>query len=323
MVFEMSKKRFRFRNFLIIIVFLGVLVNLFLRYYNDISVDILELDELEETVSVNAVVIKDEVVVNSDSSGNVNYHYNEGQKVNGGANLADVIGSENKKIFSPKSGFITYVFDGLEDSFKYSEVSSIMPSRLQNIEETVVNTANINTANSGDKLLKVVNDFEYYMVCLVNNVDIAMYEENTYIRVKFEGFDKIIFGYLEKINSGNDESVLVIRFDDFFHKVYNKRITKISLIKNLFEGIKVDKRAVVEKDGIKGVYIKDVSNIIKFLPLEIIGGNEKYYIVSPGESIADGGRGRITINDKIYSTVKVFDKLVLKPDDVYEGQIVD
>ena len=59
------------------------------------------------------------------------------------------------------------------------------------------------------------------------------------------------------------------------------------------------------------------------MPLEIIGGNEKHYIVSPGESYTDGGRGRITINDNTYATVKVFDKLVLKPDNVYEGQIVD
>lgn len=318
----MSKKRFRIRNFLIIIVFLGILLNLFFRYYSDVSVDIIEFDEIEEIIKVNAIIIKDEVIVNSESTGNINYHYNEGQKVNSGANIVDIVGSENKKIFSPKSGFVTYIFDGLENSFKYDEVLNIMPSKLQSIEETVENTANINTVNSGDKLLKVINNFEYYMVCLVNNVDITMYKEGKYIRVKFKDYDKIIYGQLEKINSGNDESVLIIRFDDFFHKVYNKRIIEASLVKNLYEGLKIDKSAVIEKDGFKGVYIKDVSNIIKFLPIEIVGGNEKYYIVSPGESLP-GGRGVITINDNTYYTVKVFDKIVLKPDKVYEGQIVD
>lgn len=318
----MSKKRFRIRNFLIIIVFLGILLNLLLRYYSDVSVDILEFDEIEEIIKVKAVIIKDEVIINSDGTGSINCHYNEGQKVNSGAHIVDVVSSENKKIFSPKSGFVTYVFDGLENNFKYNEVLDIMPSKLQNIEETVENTANISTANSGDKLLKVINNFEYYMVCLVNNVDITMYEQGKYIRVKFEDYDKIIYGYIEKINSGNDESVLIIRFDDFFHKVYNKRIIEASLVKNLYEGLKVNKSAVIEKDGIKGVFIKDVSNIVRFLPLEIIGGNEKYYIVSPGTSLP-GGRGSIIINDNYYTTVKVFDKVILKPDKVYEGQIVD
>jgi putative membrane fusion protein len=286
-------------------------------------VDILELDEIEETIKVKAVIIKDEEVVYSDSTGNINYHYNEGQKVNGGAHLIDLIGTENKKIFSPKSGFVTYVFDGLESSFKFDEVLNIMPSSLQNIEETIENTVNINTANSGDKLLKVINNFEYYMACLVSNVDISTYEQGKYIRVRFEDYDKMIYGQIKKINTGNDGSVLIIGFDDFFHKVYNKRIIEASLIKNLYEGIKVDKRAVVEKDEIKGVYIKDVSNIIKFVPIEIIGGNDKHYIVSPGETMKEGSRGTINVNDVIYYTVKVFDKLVLKPDKVYEGQIVD
>ena len=323
MVFVMSKKRFRIRNFIIIIIFLAVLINLLIKYYHDIKIDILEIDELEETINVTGVIIKDEEVISSDVSGSINFHYNEGQKVTSGAHLVDIEGIESKKIYSSKSGFITYIFDGLENSFKYDEITNIMPSKLQNLEETIVNTSNISSANVGDRLLKVIDNFEYYMVCLVNNVDMTSYEECKYIRVKFDGSDKIVYGYIEKINSGNDESVLILRFDDFFYKVYNKRVIKASLVKNLYQGIKIDKRAVFEKDGIKGVYIKDVSNIIKFLPLEIIGSNDKYYIASQGEGTQEGKRGWITVNDKAYYTVKVFDKLILEPDEVYEGQIVD
>lgn len=319
----MSRKRFRIRNFLIIIAFLAILFNLLLRYYSKVSVDVLEFGEIEEIIKAKAVIIKDEVIVYSDSTGNINYHYNEGQKVNSGALLVDVVGSEKKRISSPKSGFISYVFDGLENSFKIDEVLDIMPSKLQNIEETIENTVNVTTANSGDKLLKVINNFEYYLACLVNNVDIVTYEEGKYIRVRFEGYDKIIYGQIKKINSGNDVSILIIGFDEYFHKVYNKRIIEVSLVKNLYEGIKLNKEAVIEKDGIKGVYVKDVSNIIKFIPIEIIGGNSKYYIVTPGETMKEGSRGVITINDVTYYTVKVFDKLVLKPEKVYEGQIVD
>ncbi len=318
----MSKKRYRIRNFLIIIVFLVILFDLFLRYYSDVSLEVIEYDDLEETIKVKAVIVKDEAIINADRNGSVNFHYNEGQKVSAGVNLADITGSENGKIHSPKSGLVSYVFDGLENSFKYEEVTSIMPSKLQGIEELIENTANLSTVNNGDKLIKVIYDFKYYMVCLVNNVDIASYEEGKYIRVKFNEDDKIVYGYLEKINLGNDESVLIISFDDFFHKVYNKRIIEASLVKNLYEGLKIHTSAILEKDGIKGVYIKDVSNIIKFVPLEIIGGDEEYSIVSAGESLP-GGRGVITINGDTYYTVKVFDKIVLKPDKVYEGQIVD
>ncbi len=374
----MSKKRFYFRNYVIIFIIVCSFLYVVQKYNNMIDTSILEYDELEEIINTDGIIIKDEAILSSKSIGDVKYYYNEGQKVNKGAYLADIstvssaeqinaeialinkalnstdsvitIGNgENGKyskytddelkvlkesfekalmnnkvpVFSPKSGFVTYVFDGLEDTFKYEDVLDIMPSRLHNLEEVIVNTNNAGSVNVDDKLLKVINNFEFYMVCLVNNSDISTYKEGSYIRVRFNDDDNIVFGYIEKINSSSEESVLIVSFDDFFYKVYNKRIVKTELIKNIYQGIKVDKEAVIEKDGITGVYVKDISNIIKFFPVDIIGSNDEYYMVSQGDIITEGDRGRITINDEIYSTVKAFDKVVLDPDKVYEGQIVD
>lgn len=374
----MSKKRFYFRNYVIIFIIVCSFLYVVQKYNNMIDISILEYDELEEIINTDGIIIKDEAILSSKSIGDVKYYYNEGQKVNKGAYLADIstvssaeqinaeialinkalnstdsvitIGNgENGKyskytddelkvlkesfekaltnnkvpVFSPKSGFVTYVFDGLEDTFKYEDVLDIMPSRLHNLEEVIVNTNNASSVNVDDKLLKVINNFEYYMVCLVNNSDISTYKEGSYIRIRFNDDDNIVFGFIEKINSSSEESVLIISFDDFFYKVYNKRIVKTELIKNIYQGIKVDKEAVIEKDGITGVYVKDISNIIKFFPVDIIGSNDEYYMVSQGDIITEGDRGRITINDEIYSTVKAFDKVVLDPDKVYEGQIVD
>lgn len=374
----MSKKRFYFRNYVIIFIIVCSFLYVVQKYNNMIDTSILEYDELEEIINTDGIIIKDEAILSSKSIGDVKYYYNEGQKVNKGAYLADIstvssaeqinaeielinkalnstdsvitIGNgENGKyskytddelkvlkesfekaltnnkmpVFSPKSGYVTYVFDGLEDTFKYEDVLDIMPSRLHNLEEVIVNTNNASSVNVDDKLLKVINNFEYYMVCLVNNSDISTYKEGSYIRVRFNDGDNIVFGFIEKINSSSEESVLIISFDAFFYNVYNKRIVKTELIKNIYQGIKVDKEAVIEKEGITGVYVKDISNIIKFFPVDIIGSNDEYYMVSQGDIITEGDRGRITINDKIYSTVKAFDKVVLNPDKVYEGQIVD
>ena len=375
---KMSKKRFYFRNYIIIFIIVCSFLYIAQRYINKIDISILEYDELEEAINTKGIILKDEAILTSTCYGDVKYYYNEGQKVSKGTYLADIstvdstekikaeielidkamngpenvitIGTnENNKyskytqdelkvlkasfekalsnnkvpIFSPKSGFVTYVFDGLEDTFNYDDVLNIMPSSLHDLEEVITNTNNTSSVNVDDELLKVINNFEYYMVCLVNNSNISTYKEGSYIRVKFDDDDQIVFGYIEKINSSSEESVIIISFDDFFYKVYNKRIVEAKLINNIFQGIKIEKEAVTEKDGITGVYIKDISNIIKFLPIEIIGSNDEYYMVSQGEIIAEGERGRITVNDNIYSTVKAFDKVVLDPDKVYEGQIVD
>ena len=374
----MSKKRFYFRNYIIIFIIVCSFLYVAQKYINMIDISILEYDELEEVINTKGFILKDEAILSSTCFGDVKYYYNEGQKVSKGTYLADIstvdstekinaeielinkamngpeniitIGTNetnkyskysqdelealkssfekaltNNKVpvFSPKSGYVSYVFDGLEDTFKYDEVINIMPSSLHNLEEVIVNSNKTNSVNVDDKLLKVINNFEYYMVCLVNNSDISTYKEGSYIRVKFDNDDQIVFGYIEKINSSSEESAIIISFDDFFYKVYNKRIVDAKLIKNIYQGLRVEKEAVIEQNGITGVFVKDISNIIKFFPIQIIGSNDEYYMVSQGEIIAEGERGRITVNENIYSTVKAFDKVVLDPDKVYEGQIVD
>ena len=374
----MSKKRFYFRNYIIIFIIVCSFLYVAQKYINMIDTSILEYDELEEVINTKGFILKDEAILSSTCFGDVKYYYNEGQKISKRTYLADIstvdstdkindeielinkamngpeniitIGTNetnkyskyshdelealkssfekaltNNKVpvFSPKSGYVSYVFDGLEDTFKYDEAINIMPSSLHNLEEVIVNSNKTSSVNVDDKLLKVINNFEYYMVCLVNNSDISTYKEGSYIRVKFDNDDQIVFGYIEKINSSSEESAIIISFDDFFYKVYNKRIVDAKLIKNIYQGLRVEKEAVIEQNGITGVFVKDISNIIKFFPIQIIGSNDEYYMVSQGEIIAEGERGRITVNENIYSTVKAFDKVVLDPDKVYEGQIVD
>ncbi len=80
---------------------------------------------------------------------------------------------------------------------------------------------------------------------------------------------------------------------------------------------------MIEKDGVMGAYVQDASNIIKFFPVEILGSNEEYSIISLGDFVAANERRTITLGTDIYPTIKIFDKVILEPDKVYEGQIVD
>ena len=74
------------------------------------------------------------------------------------------------------------------------------------------------------------------------------------------------------------KKILLWLFDDYFYKVYDKRYVNIELITAVYEGLKVKNEALIEVDGIKGVYVQDASNIIKFFPVEILGSDEEYTI---------------------------------------------
>jgi hypothetical protein len=172
---------------------------------------------------------------------------------------------------------------------------------------------------------KIIRNFEYYIIVTINNEKARLFEENKYIKVRIlsDGEQHIVWGYIEKINYGSEESVLILYFDDYFYKVYDKRYVNIELITAAYEGLKIKNESLIEVNGIKGVYVQDASNIIKFFPVQILGSNEEYSVVFPGDYIGINERNIITIGEKRYPTIKIFDKVILEPDKVYEGQIAD
>ena len=113
---------------------------------------------------------------------------------------------------------------------------------------------------------------------------------------------------------------MVINFNSFFHDHYDKRIVDVELVKSRHEGLKVPIKSISEKDGIKGVYIKDISGIIKFRPIEILGKNEEYAIISSGDK---NNNINIKGSDEVVKTVKLFDEILLNNGKIKEGQIVD
>jgi 5-methylcytosine-specific restriction endonuclease McrBC GTP-binding regulatory subunit McrB len=97
----------------------------------------------------------------------------------------------------------------------------------------------------------------------------------------------------------------------------------LELIIDVHEGIKINSKALIEKDGLKGVYIKDASNIVKFFPVEILGQDKDVSIIYIGNYVSEDRRRVINISENSYDTIKIFDKIIIEPEKVYEGQIIE
>jgi len=77
---------------------------------------------------------------------------------------------------------------------------------------------------------------------------------------------------------------------------------------------------VIEKDGLKGVYIRDISGIIRFRPIEIISEDDDYVYISTGDknNYIFTGEGEEKVR-----TVRQFDEILLNPSYVEEGMIIE
>lgn len=227
--------------------------------------------------------------------------------------------------YSGMAGIITYKIDGLEDVYKFEDVMNLTPSSTKEQDYALSDKSQSDKVAKDEGIYKIIRNFEYYIAATVDNEKAKLFEENKYVKVRVlsDGSEHEVWGYIEKINYGSESSVLILYFDDFFYKIYDKRYVNLQIITDIHEGLKISSAALTKKDGLDGVYVEDASNIIKFFPVEILGQNGDVTIVSNGEYAGENERRIIYINDKNYSTIKTFDKVILEPDKVYEGQIAE
>lgn len=290
-------------------------------YENEIQASILNSDlnnmyNIVEQADNNGIVIANHGTYDS---------YDVNQLEDMKKNLEKNISTNKVPYYSAKAGIITYKIDGLEDEYKIEDVYNLTPSSTLKREYTISDKLQKETVSSNEVILKIVRNFDYYIAATVDNEKAKLFTENKYIKTRIysDGQQHEVWGFIKKINYGSEQSVLILYFDDYFYKIYDKRYVDLELITDIYEGIKINSKSLIEKDGMTGVYVQDASNIIKFFPVEIIGMDEDYAVVSIGEYVEKDERRLININGKRYYTVKIFDKVILEPEMVYEGQIAD
>ena len=159
------------------------------------------------------------------------------------------------------------------------------------------------------------------MLIKIDNVDdIEGYKEGDSILLSGKDIIGNLRGHIEKISIEGDKGVILCRFNRNFENYYDKRYIKLDIIKNKYDSFRIKKKCVIEKDGLKGVYIKDISGIVRFRPIEIISEDEDYVYISTGDK---NNYIYIEEGDKRLRTVRQFDELILNPSYVEEGMILE
>lgn len=290
-------------------------------FQNDIQSSILN-NNLEDMYNVIGQVNNNGVQISSNNKYD-SYDVNDLKAM--ASSLSKGLETNKMPYYSQISGLITYKIDGLENSYKFENVLELTPSNTVPMNFTETDSSKNPTVSKGDKLYKIIRNFDYYVAATVTNEYAKLFQENKYIKTRFKCDESSheVWGYIKKINYGSENSVLIIYCDDYFYKIYDKRYVDLELITDIHEGIKIDTKALIKKDDLTGVYVTDASNIVKFFPVEILGQKGDTSIISVGSYVSEDQRRVINVLGNSYDTIKIFDKIILEPDKVYEGQIVE
>lgn len=222
--------------------------------------------------------------------------------------------SSNKVLYTTSTaGLLSFNLDGYEKIY--------IPKEFENY--TYENLEIPNTTKSDKEKkdgFKLINNFEWYIAIKIDNArEIKEYEEGDLVNLEIVDGEDEIAGRIVKINKTGNRMVLVVKFNNQLEKYYNLRFPEIKMILSKDKGFKIPTKTIIDKDGQKGVYVKEFSGIIKFRHISIMEEVGDYTFVRMGNN----GYIQIAGYEKPVRTITFYDEILLDPSNIKEGQIID
>ncbi len=285
--------------------------------------------ELQENILskdfTNVIVLKEQLLLYDEKYKNVDFSKSlVGQGIESlkdrKESITDELSQNHIKYFSNNSGVISYEIDGYEERY--------LPKDFENYTYDSLNVDNITKTIRDEKskvsvnepIFKIIDNFEWYMAIKIeDSEEISKYSPGNKIKIYIDIDEKEeeIRGNIVAINNSGDKSVVVVKFNTMFHKIYNLRFPMIDIVKEEINGYKIPSKVIVNIDNMDGVYVKDRSGIVRFRPVSIFKEDNNYAYIYPGDM-----DGNIFLNNEAMMTISMFDEILINPNKIEEGDIL-
>ena len=235
------------------------------------------------------------------------------------SSAGDSIGS----VITPVAGYFTEFCDGYETSVDYGSVENMTLDDLHSVKKKSVPS---NAAG------KVVSNVTWYVACEVSSDEAAsltVWDSSVTVLLK-EASTEAIPAEIYKIQQEGDDRALVILSCDYMNNGFlEARSEPIEIGMGTYTGLRVSRRAIhddyvtkvtydendnahKEQKKVQGVYVLYGSEV-QFKQISILHADEDYVIcdTNPEEGVLFNGK-----------TVSLYDKVIIKGDDLYDGKVI-
>ncbi|WP_409227411.1 HlyD family efflux transporter periplasmic adaptor subunit [Gudongella sp. SC589] len=228
--------------------------------------------------------------------------------------LLSRISQYNKSIYSLNSGLVSYKVDGLEDE--------LVQGKLSDLDIGIFNKVETDNTNENGALFKIIDDYQWNLLVKIADETPVNYQVGDILEVIISSFEnnnivEIKMPVVEIIES-NDEKFYNLRGTNFLEKIFDKRYVNVEIIDLKEDTFKIPVDAIVEVDGTTGVKVKEFYGVVTFRPVEIVAVDDRYAFVSKGDN-----NGYIDIGEETFRTISLFSEVIVKPDSVNVGEILN
>lgn len=266
-------------------------------------------EELEDLLNKKSIIIGEK------SFSGKNISQLEQQKIQ----LEDKVNSSVQVIYSDSPGFVAMGSDGFEELLNYKTLHEINSDQLKMLKNAKLNLPSKDLEENAP-VIRIVENYKWSIIVELDAKQADTIEKGKIVRIRITDKNKELRATVRNIIEEDNKKIVIFDLNEFMDDFYNIRTLTVEIIQNRYEGAMVANSSIVEKDGIKGVYIVDVNGIAKFKPIKIKTSNQEYSILHDGyfevKSKDDPEK-----TEKV-STINLYDEIVMNGNKANEGQRV-
>ena len=238
--------------------------------------------------------------------------------------LLEEISNDVTDYYSKNSGIISYKIDGLENIFTPEKIGDIKLDDFKELDESISEIKDNDSINNEDEMFKVINNFKWYVVLKIDDIEDKTIKEGQNLTLRVKSFEKEMIGRVIDTDIRDKEGIIVVELNSHLHNFYDKRYLDVEVIIKKYSGLLIPRMAIIDKDGVTGVYIKDISGISKFRPIEILGEYKDNVIIKKGDGLRENYI-EVDINGQKerVKTLTLYDEVFIHGDKIKEGEIVN
>ncbi len=215
--------------------------------------------------------------------------------------LESQLPSVKGSIIANESGYFVSKTDGYEDVLNTEDLEAITPDFLKSIKPQ---------KTASDVIGKIVSDYEWYIAATVSLNDSLKYKEGQELKlltaIKSSPSLNVSVKQIN-ISETEEKAVIIFACSDMNSELATVRSGNMTVVSKEYSGLKVPKKALRVVDGEKGVYVQTGMQVA-FVPVEVIYRTDDYLICKK-----ENENGNF---------LKLYDKVVVKGKNLYDGKIV-
>ena len=228
-------------------------------------------------------------------------------------NIQQKINTNTTQIISKYSGIVSYAIDGYEQTLTPKSLKDLTPDIIKSISEKKINfIAAYEEVNAGKPFMKVIKGNYSYIVAVLDKEKSGIFKADESITVRLNAIGSVISGYVTDISEKNGGKYLItVRIDRFSEELSSIRKINVDFIKKSYEGLKLPLKSLYlqDADWKKARVMLIRANCAVEREVEVLCKDEEYAIIGTPEN-------------EVKKTVGLYDRYVLNPENIKEGQII-